>query len=194
MVVLTRIARDGSSVVDESDRELVARAVRGERSAFAALYRRHATMVFGVLTSLVGPDREREDLMQDVFVRLHSALPRFRGDCSLTTLLYQLTSRTAIDHLRHRRRQPFALDDYDLDSEIDPQLSPADQAQRREQLASAVELIARLPAKQRVAFVLREVMDMPFDDIARVVGALPAATRMRVNAAKRALARHGRYS
>ena len=169
------------------DRELIAQLVAGDPAAFEAIYRRHAGMVFSLLTRLIGPDREREDLMQDVFVRLHSALARFRGECALTTLLYQITSRVAIDHLRRRKR--FAIDDFDLDDEIDPRASPAEQTLRREQLTAAVELLATLSPKHRVAFILREVMELPFDEIARMVGALPATTRMRVNAAKRALAR-----
>lgn len=171
------------------DRELIARLAAGDAAAFEAIYRRHAGMVFGLLTRLIGPDREREDLMQDVFVRLHAALARFRGDCALTTLLYQITSRVAIDHLRRRTRNRFDLADFDLDDEIDPRASPADQTLRREQLATAVEILATLPPKNRVVFVLREVMELPFDEIARIVGAMPATTRMRVNAAKRALAR-----
>ncbi len=182
------------AAAEPDDRELLAKLGAGDAAAFEAIYRRHAAMVFALLTRLVGPDREREDLMQDVFVRLHAALARFRGECALTTLLYQIASRVAIDHLRRRSRHRFAIDDFVLDDEIDPRASPADQAVRRQQLATAVELIAMLPPKHRVVFVLREVFDLPYDEIAQIVGAMPATTRMRVNAAKRALAAHGRQS
>jgi RNA polymerase sigma-70 factor (ECF subfamily) len=189
MVVLNRApVRRG----DEPDDELVQRVAKGERAAFEAIYRRHATLVFGVLTRLVGPDRDREDLLQDTFLRLHPALARFRGECSLTTLLFQITSRVAIDHLRKRSRRPLALDDYDLAAEVDPRATPAEQAQRREQLASALAMLGKLKPKHRVAFVLREVMDMSYDEVAHAVDAGAATTRMRVNAAKRTLAKLGR--
>jgi RNA polymerase sigma-70 factor (ECF subfamily) len=168
------------------DRELVARATAGDDAAFEQIYRRHAQPVFTLLTRLLGPDRDREDLLQDVFVRLHAALARFRGEASLLTLVYRITTCVAIDHMR--RRKPVELVDQ-IDDEIDPNLSPADQSARREEIRGALALLARLKPKHRVAFVLREVMGLSHEEVARIVGAHPAAARMRVAAAKRQLAR-----
>jgi RNA polymerase sigma-70 factor (ECF subfamily) len=181
---VTRLAVAIASSTDEH--ALVRAAVAGDRGAFETIYVDHAAAMFALLTRLVGPDREREDLLQEVFVRLHATLPRFRGACSLRTFLYQLASRVAIDHLR-RRRTP--VDELDLDGEIDPGATPAEQAQRRQDLIRAVALLARLRPKQRVAFVLHDVMGMTHDEVAVIVDAHPAATRMRVAAARRALAR-----
>lgn len=175
------------------ERELVRLAAAGDRDAFEAIYRAHADRVFLLLTRLVGPDREREDMLQEVFLRLHPALPRFRGECTLQTFLYQITTRVAVDHLR-RRRPVDALGadpEIDLDSEIDPALSPADQAARKEELADALGLLARLGPKLRVAFVLREVLGMSHEEVAQIVQSHPAAARMRVALARRALARLG---
>ena len=189
MVVLNR-----APAREPTDDELVERIAANDRDAFEALYRRHAAFVFGVLTRLVGPDRDREDLLQDTFVRVHAALARFRGECALTTMLFQITTRVAIDHLRRRSRRPLVLDDFDLEAEIDPRATPADQAQRREQLVRALAMLGKLKPKHRVAFVLREVMDMSYEEVATAVDARAATTRMRVAAAKRALAKLGRTS
>lgn len=170
------------------DRELVARIAAGDRAAFELLYRAHADRVFALLTRLVGPDREREDLMQDVFIRLHPALARFRGECALQTFIYQITTRVAIDHLRQRRRVD-TPSDLDLDAEIDPGLSPADHATRKQELADALALLDTLSPKLRAAFVLREVMGLSHDEVARIVDSHPAAARMRVALAKRAIAK-----
>ena len=142
MVVLSRKTEQRAS--EASDDELVRRVAAGDRAAFEAIYRRHATMVFGLLTRLVGPDRDREDLLQDTFVRLHPALARFRGDCALTSLIFQIGTRVAIDHLRRRSRRPLALDDYDLDAEVDPRATPEEQAQRRDELTAALAMLAKL--------------------------------------------------
>ncbi len=187
VVLIRRVAEDGAPADD-----LVRRVAAGERTAFEAIYRDHAEMVFGLLTRLVGPDREREDLLQETFIRLHSALPRFRGDCSLRTFVFQIATRVAVDHLRRRRRTPIALDDFELEAELDPRDTPADQAQRREEVVQALEVLARLKPKHRVAFVLREVMDMSHEEVAQIVDAHPAAARMRVAAAKRAISKLGR--
>lgn len=187
------MSRPVAVVAPGDDRELVQRAVAGDRPAFEAIYRAHADRVFGLLTRLVGPDREREDLMQEVFIRLHPALARFRGDCALSTFIYQITTRVAVDHLRRRRRhrtEALASDDaLDLDGEIDPGLTPAEQAARRQELVDALSMLDALSPKLRAAFVLREVMGLSHDEVARIVDSHPAAARMRVALAKRAIAK-----
>ena len=175
-------------VAEETDSDLARRAADGDRAAFESIYRRHADRVFALLTRLVGPDREREDLLQEVFIKLHPALARFRFECSLQTFVYRITVRIAIDHLRGKKPVDL-VDDLDLDAEIDPGLSPADHAARAEELAGAFALLAKLKPKHRVAFVLREVMALSHDEVARIVDVHPAAARMRVALAKRALAR-----
>lgn len=157
--------------------------------AFAAIYREHAQAVFTLLTRLIGPDREREDLMQVVFLRLHSALPRFRGDCTLLTLIYRITTRVAIDHMR--RRRPVEICDQ-LEDEIDPSSTPVEQATRREEITRALAMLARLKPAHRVAFVLREVMGLSHEEVARIVDVRPATARMRASAAKRTLAKLAR--
>ena len=168
------------------EHELVERSVNAEHAAFEEVYRRYAQRVFALLTRLIGPDREREDLLQDVFVRLHRALTRFRGDCSLLTLIYRITTCVAIDHMR--RRRPIAFVDQ-LDEEIDPTLTPIEQATRREEIMNALSLLAQLKPKHRVAFVLREVMGLSHAEVAGIFDIHPAAARMRVATAKRALAK-----
>ena len=185
MAAVTR--RTGAAPADQrSDAELIGLAAAGDGAAFEVIYRRHAERVFGLLTRLLGPDIEREDLLQETFVRLHAALPRFRGDCTLSTLVYRIATRVVIDHWR--RRPARMAPELDFDGEIAPGLSPAEHADRRESIARAVMLLNKLKPKLRVAFVLREVMDLPHDEVARIVEAHPAAARMRVALAKRALA------
>ena len=159
-------------------------APAAERSAFETIYREHADRVFGLLTKLLGPDREREDLLQETFIRLHGALPRFRGDCSMATFVYRIATRVAVDHMR-RRRPPLAPDDFA--EEVDRGLTPAEHVARCEQLARAIGMLAQLSPKHRVAFVLREVMGLSHEEIGTIVEAHPAAARMRVAKAKRVL-------
>jgi len=180
------VIRWAAAADQRSDAELIGLAASGDSAAFEVIYRRHAERTFGLLTRLLGPDIEREDLLQETFVRLHAALPRFRGDCSLSTLVYRIATRVVIDHWR--RRPAKLTPELDFDSEIAPGLSPAEHADRREAIARAVTLLNKLKPKLRVAFVLREVMDLPHDEVARIVEAHPAAARMRVALAKRALA------
>lgn len=171
-----------------ADEALVERIVAGDERAFAALYRGHVDRVFGLLTRLIGPVPEREDLVQQVFVDVYRALPGFRGECAFSTFLYRIVTRTAYDHLtRKRRRRTCAELDDACDELIADEPSPAERAQKRRELERAFELLGRLKPKKRIAFVLVVVQGMSLREAAEVVGATPDAVKQRVLHARREL-------
>jgi RNA polymerase sigma-70 factor (ECF subfamily) len=165
------------------DRELLERVKNGDRRASSQLFRRHANDVYRRLTRLVGPDSEREDLVQEVFIAAFRGLQRFRGDASFATWLYKVAVNIAYRHLR--RRKPRALDfDTALDQAIDPGLSPEAETERRQQVKRALLLLEKLSAKKRIAFVLREVEQLSLAEIAELVDSTPAAVGQRVKHAQ----------
>lgn len=176
---------------------LVDRAAAGDQQAFAALYRAHVQGVFALLTRLVGPRAEREDLLQDVFVRFHRALPGYRRDAALATFLHRITVRVALDHLRTCRRRPqviaAAVDGTEpgalAERAADGEPSPAERVALRDEVARVLARLDRLEPAQRVAFVLREVVGLSYPEIAALQGCFATTARMRVAAAHRALAR-----
>lgn len=172
------------------DEALIARIIVGDERAFTMLYRGHVDRVFGLLTRLVGPVPEREDLVQQVFVDVYHALPGFRGDAAFSTFLYRIATRIAYDHLSRRRRRRTATELDDACNElIADGPSPAERAQRRRELERAFELLARLKPKKRIAFVLVVVQGMSLREAAEVVGATPDAVKQRVLHARRELQR-----
>lgn len=168
------------------DAVLVERILAGDERAFATLYRGHVDRVFGLLTRLLGPIPEREDLVQQVFVDVYRALPAFRGESSLSTFLYRIAARAAYDHLsrKQRRRTAAELDETCEELAAD-EPSPAERAQKRRDLERAFDLLARLKPKKRIAFVLVVVEGMSLREAAEVVGATPDAVKQRVLHARR---------
>lgn len=164
-----------------SDDELVARAMRGDRQAFDDLYRRHVDLVWGRLGRLIGPDPEREDLVQQIFLEVFRSLPRFRGDASFRTFLYRVMLNLASDHLKRRgKRASHVIDVADLDQLVDGAGSPELRAAERERLARTMTLLDRIKPKKRLAFVLRVVEGLSLEAIAELVEATPAAVAQRV--------------
>jgi RNA polymerase sigma-70 factor (ECF subfamily) len=170
-----------------SDESLVARAAGGDRQAFDDLYRRYVDVVWARLGRLIGPDPEREDLLQQIFLDLFRALPRFRGDASLRTFLYRIVLNTASDHLKRRRRSPAAIPDEQLDELMDADASPEQRAAERQRLATTFAALDRLKPKKRIAFLLRVVEGLSLDEIAELTDATPAAVAQRVRHAHREL-------
>ncbi|HEY4188563.1 MAG TPA: sigma-70 family RNA polymerase sigma factor [Polyangia bacterium] len=147
-----------------SDHELVARCCAGDRSAWRALYERHAALVFRFLSALGVRDPEREDACQDVFLAVYRSLPSFRGEAQLSTWIYRITARTT-GKLIQKRKLRSALTNT-LTQEPAPALSdPTEQAARTLLLD---RMLDRLNPKKRLVLVLFELEGVPVEEIARI--------------------------
>ena len=79
----------------EIDRELVARAQRGDKQAFTLLVEKYQRKLARLLSRLIRDPAEVEDVTQEAFIRAYRALPSFRGDSAFYTWLYRIASTTA---------------------------------------------------------------------------------------------------
>ena len=185
-----------------SDERLVERARRGEPGAVEAIYERHAAAVYRRLTHLIGPDPEREDLMQEVFVDFFRQLGDFRGAAALRTYLLRIVSYKACDHLRGRQRRRRAVVEaprlaslvIEGEAESLPEVgsgapSPEDRVSCAQELALIERALDQLMPKKRVAFILRVVDDLSLKEIAEQVGATVFTVAQRIRHADRELRR-----
>ena len=112
---------------------------------------------------------DTNDLMQDIFIKIWTALPTFRGDSKIFTWLYRIATNEVLNHLRRQRfRSLISLESVSqkLEQRIDedPHFN-ADRIQR--ELHKAIQ---RLPEKQRIVFSLRYFDEMKYEDIAEITG------------------------
>lgn len=168
----------------DRDRALIAELKGGDPRAASALFRRHADEVHRRLTRLIGPDPEREDLVQEVFISAFRGLDGFRGDAAFSTWLYTVVVHVAYGHLRKRKRRGPDADGVLELLPVDPSLGPEQQAAVRQELRRALELLDRLKPDKRIAFVLRVLDGMSLQEIAVLVKATPAAVGQRVKHAQ----------
>jgi RNA polymerase sigma-70 factor, ECF subfamily len=172
-----------TTTVTGTDEQLVQRALGGDRQAFDDLYRRHVDVLWRRLGRLIGPDPEREDLVQQIFFDVFRTLGSFRGDAAFRTFLHRVMLNTAFDHLKRRGRRAQVLgapQPEALELLRDPAASPELRAEERERLAATSALLDRLKPKKRIAFVLRVVEGLSLEEIGTLVGASPAAVAQRV--------------
>jgi RNA polymerase sigma-70 factor (ECF subfamily) len=174
--------------VEDDDGELVARHHAGDPLAFAEIYRAHAAAVYRRLSRILGPIAEREDLTQDVFLALHRALPRFRGDSKLVTLIHRIAINRACEHLRRQGRRPATLVDHGFfEDQLSPAASPVARVAAREDLLQVFTCLARIKPKKRIAFLLRVVDGLSFEEIGELVDATPETVAKRVQHGQREL-------
>jgi len=143
--------------------------------------------VFARITHLIGPGPDREDVLQQVFLALHRALPKFRAESTVSTFLYRITINVAYDHLRHRSRRSGLHDPAALDALIDGDPSPEDRTDRREALAQVFGLLERIKPNKRIAFVLVAVEGLSLAEAAEQIGVNAEAVKQRVLHARREL-------
>jgi RNA polymerase sigma-70 factor (ECF subfamily) len=175
----------------DPEAELCERLGRGDVSAVAEAYDRYHQTVRSFARRLVGDDEATEDLVQEVFVTLPSAIRRFRGDATIRTFILSI----AVNHSRHyvraaaRRRR--VLQDA-IDERVFDELPANDpeSLSRRKQLAEVLQrALDKLPLDQRVAFVLSEIEERPASEVARIVSAPEATVRTRIFHARKKLRR-----
>ena len=169
----------------DPSRELVQRAIEGDRRAFDELYRLHAPNVQRLLMRLVGPVPDLDDLLQHAFLEAFRSLPKFRGDAAFSTWLHRIAVNVSYRYLRkHRHTQVEEVSDELPGVHTSPELV----AYRQQELARALAYLSALKPKKRIAFVLRFVEGMSLDEIGQLVGANAAAVGQRVKHAQRELA------
>lgn len=112
---------DGQRAPIAMDVDLLAAVARGDRDAFAALYRRHAAACFGLALRLMGNRAEAEDIVHDVFLKLFDDAARIREAERLGGWLKRSTANACIDALRRRRAivDPETLDALPADARAD---------------------------------------------------------------------------
>jgi RNA polymerase sigma-70 factor (ECF subfamily) len=171
----------------DTEEWLVRRAARGEQPAREELYRRHVDAAWKRLTRLVGPDPEREDLLQQIFLEVFHKLESFRGEASFSTFLYRVQTNIAIDHLKRRRRRPLPLPAEMLEAFATADASPERQAHARQRLERIWAALDRMKPKKRVALVLQAVEGLSLEEIGQLVEASADTVAKRIEHARKEL-------
>ncbi len=183
----------GSRALTSEDKEtrLRERLCRGEISAVGDAYDQYHEQVRAFARRLVGDEEVTEDLVQEVFVTLPTAIRSFRGESTLKTFLLSI----AVNHSRHhvrgamrrRRAMQRLAESRVIDETLDTPSDPESLA-RRKQLALVLQrALDELPLDQRVAFVLCEVEERASSEVATIVGAKEATVRTRLFHARKKL-------
>ena len=153
---------------------------------FTALWEAHRRRMLDLAFRMLLNFPDAEDVVQEAFTRL--ARMDIAGIDDPEGWLVVVTSRLCLDRLRTRRRRP--TDGLDLmDDPFDPHaLDPSNQVALVDNVSMAMHaLLERLSPAERTSFVLHDVFQYSFDEVATVVGRSPAACRQLASRARRTL-------
>jgi RNA polymerase sigma-70 factor (ECF subfamily) len=185
LIVLSSTPEDRSRPAAAVGADQLEACRRGDRGALETVFRAQAHGLSRLLTRIVGPSIDVEDLLQETFAAAIAAIATFRGEASIKTWLHRIAIHVAHQHLRrprHRREVP--LDDID---EVAPDSTALPTAETRELASRLYAHLDALDADKRIALVLYVIEGHTVDEIAVLVGASRTATRSRIFWARRAL-------
>ena len=166
---------------EATDEMLMVRYQRGDREAFAELVRRYHVPIYNFVIRQVRHADPARDLTQDVFLRVVQSAAEFKHEARFSTWLFTIARNLSTDHLRklaHRRHASLDQPASDSGSRVlgdsvadgHPRASVERMAGSAEVIGSIVRAVEALPDEQREVFLLREIGNLPFREIAAITG------------------------
>ena len=163
---------------------IIGAVLRGDTESFQLLVEGYQRPVLGMIRNITNDHHLCEDIAQDVFFTAYRKLRSFdSARSSLSTWLFTIARNKSLNALRKRR--PIVM------AELPEQIqsaNPGDDLVGQEVFAELDKALQRLPDKQRIAFVLAEFEDLPYEQIAQIEGVRIGTVKSRINRAKRKLA------
>jgi RNA polymerase sigma-70 factor (ECF subfamily) len=181
-----------SARTEATDEALMVRYQRGDREAFAQLVRKYEKPVYNFISRQVRIPSVAEDVTQDTFLRVVQNASDFKHEARFSTWLYTIARNLCIDHLRKMslRRHPSLDQPQGGDEEArplgdavadgHPRASAERAAIASEVAVCIVRAVEDLPEEQREVYLLREVANLPFKDIARITGVAENTVKSRM--------------
>jgi RNA polymerase sigma-70 factor (ECF subfamily) len=168
---------------DATDEMLMIRYQRGDRQAFAELVSRHGRRVYNFVLRQLRDEALAEEVTEETFLRVVQSAAQFKNEARFATWLYTIVRNVCVDGER-RKRSPRAVDerrerrDMDREARPNPLAEQAPESSARGSVersvvssqvgASIVRVLGDLPDEQREVFLMREIANLPFDDIALI--------------------------
>jgi len=180
----------------EIDRQLVARAQRGDKQAFSMLVEKYQRKLARLLSRFIRDPAEVEDVTQEAFIKAYRALPAFRGDSAFYTWLYRIGINTAKNYLMAMgRRAPTSTEveaeeaeGYEEAEQLRDINTPESLLLSKEIATTVNVTIERLPEELRTAIQMREIEGKSYEEIAQAMKCPIGTVRSRIFRAREAIA------
>jgi RNA polymerase sigma-70 factor (ECF subfamily) len=157
-----------------------------ELSAFEELVRKYQDKVYNLCRYMLRDSRDAQDATQDVFLKAYKALKDFRPKASLYTWIYRIAVTTCLDYIRKSRRA--SLRNEPLVEDLPSDKPFPDQIYESRERTEAIQLaLQKLPEKLRAAIVLREIEELSYEEIAKVLHTSPGTVKSRISRAREQL-------
>lgn len=169
---------DAKSAAKIAFLQVLQRAKEGDRNAFEEIYQLYHRRIYNAAYGMLGDPDDAQDVTQDVFIRLHDALPTLRADEAFSTYIYRIALNLCRDRARRKKRvrfqsmdTPRAAEDGDAEpmdfpdaGKLPEEKLTGDELQRRVR-----EAVLTLSEDHKAVIVMHHFQNMEVNDIARIL-------------------------
>ncbi|RPI19361.1 MAG: RNA polymerase sigma factor [Ignavibacteriae bacterium] len=151
------------------DKELIKDFKNGDIRGYNELVRRYQQQVYRVVRKIVLNHDDADDITQEVFIKVYSALKEFREESNVFTWLYRIATNYSINHIKRvkvKNTVSFEIVTEQVEYIEKKTDERMDDEQRRKILIEAIET---LPAQQRAVFNLRYYEELSYDEISKIM-------------------------
>jgi len=176
--------------------DLIRMAAQGDMHAFEIIYRNTSGFVYSLALRTLGHAEDAREVTQDVFVKIYRELRNFRHESSFKTWIYRIAVNTAINASIKRSREAGRRGGYDeaLRVESGDSEAPGRNIERQDAERKLAALLKRLSPDQRACLILREIEELSYQEIAKILNINLNTVRTRIRRAREALLNLGRKS
>ena len=196
LTVAPRHPRGEPPVTELTDEQLFQRYTDGDEQGFRVLMERYEPRIQGFLRKRLNDEERVEDLTQDTFLRIHRARESYDPSRKFSTWIHTIANNLLKNEFRNRsRRRETVFSELRPDNgrsaaparpvEFESQDADPEQETYRSELREAIDTaIGRMDEHHRLPFVMREVEDLSYEEIAEVIGIPVGTVKSRLNRAR----------
>jgi len=163
------------------DYDLIRAVQNGDLVAFDRLVDRYKSRLMSVIGRMLSSREEAEDVVQETFIRVYQHRQSFNFQHCFSTWIYTIALNLARNELRKRKKFKF----YEISEMKGNEAEFAVEMKLPSRLPQALNTVIQgLPEKYRAAFILRDIQELPYDEVAKVLGIPLGTVKSRVNRAR----------
>ncbi|MFZ4771025.1 MAG: RNA polymerase sigma factor [Ferruginibacter sp.] len=158
-----------------NEQELIHELRQANEAAFRKLVEDYRNRVFSTVLNILQNNEEAEDAAQEIFIQVFESIHSFKGESSLSTWIYRIAVRKALEKIRKKNRRqrlykilPWWMPEEKKSSEA-LFLHPGLAAEQKEKAAILFGAIKSLPEKQQLAFTLLKVQGMNYEEACAIM-------------------------
>lgn len=182
VVKTTAAAAEQVDQPDNSDQDVIARVLAGDREAFAVLIQRYSDPLYRHALGMTGSPDVAEDILQMSLIKAYQHLAEVRG--RFDAWVFRIVANGCKDWLKNIRRTHLS---YEEDDQPSSYATPEEELDRTELRSDLDRALASLPASLREAFIMKHVEGRSYEEMAELLETTVGALKMRVHRAREAL-------